>query len=384
MAFVPQQALADAALVALACDQVIMRPDAVLGGPGAHNYTADEIRDTCQVIREALAPKKMHTWSLPAAMIDPQLEVFRYTRQGHHEYYSEQEWAELPNRDKWQKNESVAKRGAALQVTGTEGVQFHLVNRTVDSYAEIGRLYGMESDPVMREPGWADFLISALSSPGVAALLLMVGFVGLYVELQAPGLGIGAFVATVCFVLFFWSHYLGGTAGWLEVSLFLVGLTCVALEVFVLPGFGIFGLGGGAAILASLILASQTFVLPHNAYQFAQFTQSLWTLAGAAVGVAVAAYLLQRWLPHAPLVSQMLLNPPSHDEAQSLSDRESMVKLNDLVGSRGTTTTVLIPGGKARFSNRLLDVVSRGDEIPPGTEVLVVEVHGNRIVVEPA
>lgn len=383
VAFVPQQALADAALVALACDQVLMRPDALLGGPGAHTYTADEIRDTRQVIRDELAPKKMRAWSLPAALIDPEIEVFRYTRQGQDEYYSEKEWTGLANRDKWQKNEAVTKRGAPLQVTGAEGVQFHLVNRTVDSYAEIGRLYGMESDPVMREPGWADYLIIALSSRGVAALLLMVGFVALYVELQAPGVGIGAFVATVCFVLFFWSRYLGGTAGWLEISLFLVGLTCVALEVFVLPGFGIFGLGGGAAILASLILASQTFVLPRNAYQFAQLQQSVWTLAGAAVGFIVVAYLLQRWLPHVPLISQMLLHPPTHDEAQSLSDRESLVKLDDLLGSRGITSTVLIPGGKARFGNRLLDVVSAGDEIPPGTEVVVVEVHGNRIVVEP-
>jgi hypothetical protein len=70
-----------------------MRPDAVLGGPGAHTYTADEIRDTRQVIRDELAKKKMRAWSLPAALIDPGLEVFRYTRQGQQEYYSEQEWA---------------------------------------------------------------------------------------------------------------------------------------------------------------------------------------------------------------------------------------------------------------------------------------------------
>jgi len=361
-----------------------MRPDAVLGGPGAHNYTAEEIRDTQQVIRDELAPKKMRSWSLPCALIDPNIEVFRYSRQGHQEYYSEAEWANLPNREKWHKNELVTKRGAALQVTGTEGVQFHLVNRTVASYSEVGRLYGLESDPVMREPGWADYLISALSSRGVAMVLLMIGFVALYVELQVPGVGVGGFVAAVCFVLYFWSHYLGGTAGWLEVSLFLVGLACVALEVFVIPGFGIFGLGGGAAILASLILASQTFVLPRNAYQFGQFQQSLWTLVGVALGVAIAAYFLQRWLPHAPWVNQMLLHPPTHDEAQSISDREALVKLNELVGSQGITTTVLVPGGKARFGNRLLDVVSEGDEIAAGTDVVVVEVHGNRIVVAPA
>ena len=80
-------------------------------------------------------------------------------------------------------------------------------------------------------------------------------------------------MAAVCFLLFFWSRYLGGTAGWLEVMLFVAGASCVLLEVFVIPGFGIFGLGGGALILASLILASQTFVVPQNDYQFDQLRE---------------------------------------------------------------------------------------------------------------
>ena len=71
-------------------------------------------------------------------------------------------------------------------------------------------------------------------------------------------MGIGGFVSAVAFMLFFWSKFLHGTAGWLEVLLFLGGVCFLLLEVLVLPGFGIFGLGGGAMILASLVLASQT------------------------------------------------------------------------------------------------------------------------------
>ena len=104
----------------------------------------------------------------------------------------------------------------------------------------------------------------------MAVLLLVIGGAALYIELHAPGIGIGGFVAAVCFLLFFWSRYLGGTAGWLEVSLFVAGVSCLLLEVFVIPGFGIFGLGGGALVLASLVLASQTFLWPRNEYQFEQ------------------------------------------------------------------------------------------------------------------
>src|SRR4030042_5238779 len=119
----------------------------------------------------------------------------------------------------------------------------------------------------------------------------MVAFVALYAELHAPGIRIGGFVAALCFLLFFWSRCLGGTAGWLEITLFLAGISFLLLEIFVLPGFGIFGLGGGCLVLISLILASQTFVLPYNQLQVDQLESSLLTIAAAGGGVVAAAGL---------------------------------------------------------------------------------------------
>jgi membrane-bound ClpP family serine protease len=383
VAYVPREARADAALIALACDQLVIGSRAVLGGSGAYALGADEIRDTTRVIREILAKKKVRSWSLPAAIIDPSLAVYRYTRVGVTEYMSEAEAAEQPAADKWQKGDAVTTPGVPFQAVGPQAVEFRLANRTADDFQQFKSYYGLERDPALLEPGWADFLIDALASPGVAVLLLIVGFVALYAELHAPGMGVGAFIAAVCFVLFFWSRFLGGTAGWLEVMLFLMGLACLALEVFVLPGFGIFGLGGGAMMLAALILASQTFVLPRNPYQFAQLQQSLWTIGGAAIGIIVLAMLLRRWLPRAPLLGNMLLEPPSPSEAETISHREALLDASDLVGARGTTTTPLVPGGKARFGNRVLDVITEGELIGRGSEVVVVEVRGNRILVEP-
>jgi len=53
--------------------------------------------------------------------------------------------------------------------------------------------------------------------------------------MQSPGIGIGGLIATVCFALFFWSQFLHGTAGWLEVILFVLGVAFLLVEVFVLP-----------------------------------------------------------------------------------------------------------------------------------------------------
>ena len=383
VAYIPTHALSDAAIIAMACDQVVMHPQAILGGPGEPTFYQDEIRQTRETIRADLAPRKAKSWSLFAAMIDPSLDVYAYNRNGITEYFCKEELAEQREPGQWKQGDRITTPKQTLQVNGQEAVRYRLANRVADDFTQFKRYYALEGDPALLEPGWADFLIEALASPSVAALLLVIGFVAMYAELQAPGIGLGGFIAAVCFLLFFWSRFLGGTAGWLEVLMFVTGVACLGLEVFVLPGFGIFALGGGLLILASLVLASQTFIIPHNVYQLAQMQHTLWTLMAAVAGVIVAAVVLHRWLPSAPIVNQILLEPPSHDELQSISHRESLGIRENLLGVYGTTTTPLMPGGKARVGNQLLDVIADGEAIPRGTEVVVTEVHGSRIIVRP-
>jgi membrane-bound ClpP family serine protease len=221
-----------------------------------------------------------------------------------------------------------------------------------------------------------------LASPGVAWLLLLIGGAALYAELQSPGIGVGAFVAGVCFLLYFWSKHLDGTAGWLEVLLFVAGLCCILLELFVLPGTAIFGLGGGLLVIVSLVLASQTFVIPHNEYQMTELRNSLLGLISAAVGIGIAAIVIRRYVPHAPWLSHIMLEPPSDEEIEELNQREALVDFDHLLGHEGVATTQLTPSGKARFGNELVDVIADGELVSRGSEVVVTEVHGNRVVVK--
>jgi membrane-bound serine protease (ClpP class) len=390
VAYIPAKAcaLSDAALVAVACQQLVMHPDAELGGSGAYDFSEDEIRYTTKAIKAADGPWKHRSWSLVAAMIDPDLQVFRYSRPGEVAYFSPEAWEEYhqehPDEKDWQQGERVTRPGEPLSLSGTQALEYGLATNLADDFAQFLRSYDLSEDLTFLEPGWADFLIQALASPAVSGFLLMIGFVALYIELHTPGIGIGGFLATVCFVLFFWANFMGATSGWLEVLLFGAGIACLLLEVFVLPGFGIFGLGGGPLVLASLILASQTFILPHNPYQFAQLQKSLLTIAGAGVGFVITAILVRKWLPRAPIVGEVFLEPPQGEEAESIRRREALADFGALLGARGTTTTQLVPAGKARFGNRLVDVVSDGDLIPRGAEIEVVEVHGNRVIVREA
>ena len=387
VAYIPDRALADAAVVAMACDEIVMHPKALLGGPGAYQMSAEETAQYRQTIRDVLARQKMRPWSLWAAVVDPGVEVFRCTRLDEVEYFSDEELrGQQPKQGqapRWEKHEAVTRAGRPLQLDGQRALQYRVAAAVVDGFPQFKERYGLENDPTLVEPGWADLFARFLGSNEIAAVLLIVGGLALYIELHAPGLGIGGFISFVCFALFFWSRYLEGTAGWLQVTLFLTGVICILLEVFVIPGYGIFGLGGGGLILLSLILASQGTLLPRNEYQFAQLQRSLLTMAVATAGVIATAMLSRRWLPRAPVLQHVFLPPPEGEEAELISRREMLVDLDNLLGKVGSTTTPLTPGGKARFGNHLVDVIS-AEFIPRGTEVRVTEVHGARVFVRPA
>lgn len=388
VAYIPREARADAALIALACDHIIMRSDAVLGGYGAEDIEADEAQALASTYRESIAKPKQRTWSLGAAMIDPSLEVYRCRRAESKliQYFSDAELREIEKEQPqdapgWEKVAAVSQAGEVLRLTGENALEYRVARHLVADFGELKQHYGLEGDPALVEPSWAETFVDALASPGLAWLLLMVGGASLYAELQNPGIGIGAFLATVCFVLFFWSRYLDGTAAGLEILLFIVGLVFVVLELFVLPGFGIFGLGGGILVISSFVLASQTFILPQNPYQLDQFRNSLMTVGGAGVGTLVAVGLIRKYLPHAPLFGQMFLSPPSTDERKIISQREMLVDYSHLMGQSGVAVTRIMPSGKAQFEDQILDVTTNGEALARGDSVEVVEVHGNRVLV---
>ncbi|MGA1618465.1 MAG: hypothetical protein ACO37F_08115 [Pirellulales bacterium] len=297
VAYVPRQARGDAALVALACDELVMGPQAVLGGEGAAAIGGRQADALVVAWRQAVGQRDARPWSLPLALVLPGFQVNRMVQQttGRVEYFSEKELQARADRADWQL-EAVLAPGP-LAVTAAEAERYGLTGTSVESFRALAERYGLSGDVAVVEPGWADQLLDALASPRLAWLLLLIGGAGLYIELNTPGLGFGGFIAMVAFIVYFWSQYLHGTSGWLEVMLFVAGLVCLAAEIFVVPGMGVLGLGGGLLVIASLVLASQSFVLPANDYQVRQLQWSLLGILGAGVGVGVFAAAVRQWLP---------------------------------------------------------------------------------------
>jgi membrane-bound ClpP family serine protease len=385
VAYVPVEAAGGAALIALACDQLVMHPEARIGGAGSVMPDSRTIEEAIKSIRGSLAKNTVQNWSLLAAFVDPQLELFSYhnTKTGEVRYFCDEEFSQLQDAADWQKGPRIKPAGELMQLSSERARELGVAWQVVDSYDEFKLLYGYDSDSEPREarPSWALELVEALSSPALAMLLLVIGFIGIYIELHTPGIGAGAFVSAVAFMLYFWSNFLHGTAEWLEVLLFLGGLFFLALEVLVLPGFGIFGLGGGVMILVSLVLASQTMFLPQTESQVAELRRSLTIVTASIVATVAGAIALRRYLPQAPVFRTLLLNPPPEEELIDLDYRESLAEFSHLVGQQGTTTTKLMPAGKAEFDGQLVDVIAEGVPIERGRPVVVVKARGSRVVV---
>jgi len=383
VAYIANEARGDAAYIALAADQIVMLPGAVLGGPGDAPADADVEKQVAPMLR-ANAALKNRSPSLAASFADPNLEVFRYTRirDGLTEYYTPEEVAALKDADGWQQGRPLnPRRGQPLQMTGDDAERTGVARAVVKNFDEFKALYGLENDPVLVEPGWAHTLIDAMNSSSISWLLLLIGGAALYAELQSPGIGVGGLIAALCFLMYFWIAHLGGTAGWLEVLLFVAGIGCLLLEFFVLPGVAIFGLTGGLLVISSLVLASQTFVIPHGSEQIQQLRNSLLMLASAGGGVVVLAVLINRYLPHTPMFNRLMLTPPTAEEASLIHKRESIAQLDHLLGATGVTTTPLLPSGKALFGDQMVDVIADGEVVERDQSVRVVEVRGNRVLV---
>ena len=376
VAYVPREARGDAALVAAACDELVMHPGAVIGGEGAATIGSRKAESVVAAWRGGVAKLRDRSWSLPAALVVPGLAVRRAVEQGtgRVDYFTEEELASRDDRESWELGPQIGT--GPLQLDGRRAEELGLAAHVVDDAEGVRKAYGLDGEIGVAEPGWSDKLLEALASPSLAWLLLLIGGAGLYIELKTPGVGFGGFVSMVAFIIYFWSQYLNGTSGWLEVMLFIAGVVCVAAEIFVLPGFGVLGLGGGLLVIASIVLASQSFVLPANDYQIRQMQWSLLGILGAAAGVTLLGIFVRRWLPATPFLKNVLLEPPPADAA---IDEAS----DDLVGASGTTTTRLAPAGKARIGDVIRDVVSDGILIEPGTAVEVVEVRDGRISVRP-
>jgi membrane-bound serine protease (ClpP class) len=148
----------------------------------------------------------------------------------------------------------------------------------------------------------------------------------------------------------------------LVVLLGVAGITLLAIEIFVIPGFGVVGVIGILALISDVALA---------------WIQLGSTYGILALGGGVAATGLMLWLLPRTSVGKAMVLQTSHRGTSAAP------KLSDLYEKQGRALTPLRPAGTAELDDRIVDVVTDGVYVEAGAAVRVVHVEGTRVVVLP-
>jgi membrane-bound serine protease (ClpP class) len=265
-------------------------------------------------------------------------------------------------------------KGKLLTLTTEEALQHKVADFRAETLEALLAHLGLAGAQVRpATPHWAEQLVRFLTHPVMSSLLISMGMLGIMVELRTPGLGIAGGVGVGSLALFFWGHWLVQLAGWEELLLVGIGLVLLALEIIIIPGFGLFGTLGIAALLGGLALsmigAGDTATV---------IVGVVWRVVLSLLAALLAGLLLLRFLPRLPLARRMILQTdlgsgPAHGSAPE-ADRRWLDK-------HGQAMSVLRPAGIAMIEGARVDVVSDGEMIEAGARIQVMRVDGNRIVV---
>lgn len=395
VAYIPREAISGAALLSLACDEIVLRPNAVIGDAGVifmdqeFNFRFAEPKIVSEVVTRArmFAEATGRPPALAEAMVDRDAVVYRVKNRQTGEVRlmndADIQGSDVP--DDWEKLHMIAEtqEDRFLHVSGQRALALGLADAVVADQQALFDRYGFDQPVATYRWTGMDSAAAILNHPAMTFLLLVVGVISLGIELAVPGMGAGGLVAVLCFVSFFWSRFLGGTADWLEVIMFGMGMALMMVELFILPGFGIWGVTGLLLMLASIVLAGQEFVIPADAADWRTLRTSVGTviLAGCVVG-AVGIFLASH-MASIPGLSRFTLKPPVETSTGTSTTRLAAGHghITVQVGDRGTAETPLRPAGVVIFGDDSVDVVTHGTFVEAGRPVVVIEVTGNRVVV---
>ena len=234
--------------------------------------------------------------------------------------------------------------------------------------------------------GWEVFAMW-LNSPLVRGILFVIMLMGAYLEFQSPGLIVPGATALVALAIFLGAPYAAGLADIWTILLLAIGLALLAVEIFLIPGFGIAGVCGVVLIIVALLGSfvpaepgAPPFSWPDLQGTWEALETGIIVLASSVIIAVTGMALLARYLPSMPFGRRLVLANPEDAGALAVSDPHPDVAL---VGDVGIVTGDLRPGGQVRFGQTVVDVHSQGEYVDAGRRVQVIAHDGPKVIVRP-
>ena len=354
VAFVDVNAASAGALIALACDSVYMAPAASMGSATVVNGAGEPMPEKYQSYMSTImrATAEHHgrkqqgdsmVWrrdpAIAASMVNPEISVSLTASQ-------------------------------AVECAYADGV-------APDINAVLADLQMAGAEVMYYESNLTDDIMGFLANAGVRAVLVMLILGGIYMEMHTPGLGFAAAVAAVATVLYFLPMFVGGAMPAWVLLCFILGVVLIALEIFVIPGFGVTGAAGIIAIVAALVggMLSNDAV---TGFDFGSLCRSLVVVgAGCLLAVVAIVYLTSSRGPkilrkHTELMTEL-----------KVSDGFVGVDMSPAryVGQIGETMTDMRPAGKIEIGSTIFDAVSIGPFIAARRSVKVIKYENAQLYV---
>lgn len=355
VAFVDHNAASAGALIALACDSVFMAPGSSMGAATVVNGAGEPL------------PEKYQSYMK---------SMMRATAEHHGKYYAGADSGQ------WRRNPDIA----AAMVAPDSSISFTPSAAIAVGYADgvaeniptvLEALNCTNAEISTYESSLTDDILGFLSSAGVRAFLIMFIIGGIYMEMHTPGLGFAAAVASVATILYFLPMIADASLPSWVIILFVIGVVLIALEVFVIPGFGVTGITGIIGIIVSLIGASMSSD-SITGFDMAGLGNSLITVGiGSALALGVVLWLTST---HGPKIIRR------HSELMTeLNNSDGFIGVDmgpaQYVGKEGITLTDMRPAGKISIGNNTFDAVSSGAFIPAGQEVSIIKYENAQLYV---
>ena len=224
IAYINMQAASAGALISIACDSIYMRTGSSIGAATVVNQTGEVMPDKYQSFMRG-----MMRATAQATGRDPKIA------------------------------ESMVDTANVLSLTPEEAIAVGYCEGKAESVDEAVRAVVGGNEFIVKnmedDMTWLDRLIQLLLNPLLQSIFMMMIIGGIFVEIRTPGIGLPLVTAIVGALLYFAPLYVEHLAASWEILLFVIGLILIALEIFVIPGFGVAGISGIVAVVTALAFA---------------------------------------------------------------------------------------------------------------------------------
>jgi membrane-bound serine protease (ClpP class) len=261
------------------------------------------------------------------------------------------------------------KKRSPLTLSAREAKALGVVDYVAKNRSDLLQQLGLQNAEVVEVKRTATEQLGAfLATPAIAGLLLVIGLLGIFVEVKTPGFGVPGVLGISALTLFFLGHIASGASDWGPMVVFFVGLVLIALEIFVIPGFGLVGIMGLLCVLVSFFWA---FGFENISTALRVITLAL--TAAIAIMILLAVYVL----PKTPIFRKVSLETVLSSEEGCKAQTAD----NSLIGMGGVALTPLRPSGVVRIGENRHDAASEGDFLESGEEVIVTACNGFQLIV---